>query len=382
MGDIVFNVPTKVYLGLDILNRLGTIVSELGDRILIVTEAILYEPKTIEKVCNLLDKRAIQYIIFDEVVPNATSSVADAGITLARGSHSNLVLGLGGVKTLSIAKAIAMAATSENDIDDYLAGMQPGEKPLAYVEIPTTCRNPFMFTDEYFLVDAKDRTGRIGKTRGNIAKAVVIDPKLNRSLTRKYTMTTMFDTLLAAIEGFLSQKTNFLADTFFTRAIEILGKTISEMEKEEDELRSRLDASTAGLLVALGLSMSKRGMGAALSLAINARFMVPKSWLATVFLPHVMEFNLSANTEKLSTVAALLGEEVSSTASVEAANSAIDAVRRMIGIARIPTRLRDFDLSIDDLIETAGIARNYDMMNYLPRVVSTEDLYEIVKAAY
>ncbi len=382
MADIVFNIPAQVYLGLDIINRLGVIVSEIGERVIIVTEAILYEPKVIERVCNLLDKRQIQYIIFDEVVPNATSKAVDDGVMLARGSHADVVIGLGGMKTLSIAKAIAMTAPNDNDIEDFLAGVTPGKPPLGYIEIPTTCRDHFMLTDEYFLVDARDRTGRIGKAQEGITKAVIIDPKLSRSLPKKYTITTMFDTLLAAVEGFLSQKANYLSDTFFTKAIELLGSSIPEVEGSPDEIKVRLNASTAGMLTAMGLSMSKQGIGGALSYAINAKFLVPKSWVATILLPHVMEFNMAASTEKLSVVAGLLGEESTGNASVEEANRAVEAVRRLMGPTGISTRLRDFDLSIDDLIEVAGTARTYDMMNYLPRLVSTEDLYEIIKSAF
>ena len=41
-----------------------------------------------------------------------------------------------------------------------------------------------------------------------------------------------------------------------------------------------------------------------------------------------------------------------------------------------------YDLSLDEMIEVAGAARSFDMMNYLPRVVSTEDIYELIKSAF
>jgi alcohol dehydrogenase class IV len=60
----------------------------------------------------------------------------------------------------------------------------------------------------------------------------------------------------------------------------------------------------------------------------------------------------------------------------------VEAVRRIIGSLGLPTRLRDFDLNLDDMVDIAGIARNFDMMNYLPRSISAEDLYELIKSAY
>ena len=182
MPDILFHIPTRVVFGLDTINRIGQLVSEYGERAFLVTEAILYEGKTINKVQEILDKKGTQYIVFDEVVPNATSRTVDDGVTLARGAHAEVVIGLGGMRTLSIAKAIAMTVPSGSDMDDFLSGVQPQTPALAYIEVPTTCRNPFLFADEYLIVDGRDRTGRIGRTQKGITKAVLIDPKLSLTL--------------------------------------------------------------------------------------------------------------------------------------------------------------------------------------------------------
>ena len=382
MPDILFHIPTRVIFGLDTINRIGQLVSDYGERAFLVTEAILYEGKVINKLQEILDKKGVPYIVFDEVVPNATSRTVDDGVTLARGSHADVVIGLGGVRTLSIAKSIAMTAPSENDMDDFLSGVQPQSAPLAYIEVPTTCRNPFMFGDEYLVVDGRDRAGKIGRTQKGITKAALIDPKLSLTLPAKYTATTIMDTLLCCIEGYLSAKANFLSDTYLQRSIEVLGGVIKEGIQNVDDIRMRMNASTAGLLMALGLSISRLGIGSALAFAINARFMSPKSWVSTIFLPYVMEFALNVRGDRIAQVARLLGEDMSDASSVEAPVRAIDAVRRVISSLGLPTRLREFDLSLDEMIEVAGAARSFDMMNYLPRVVSTEDIYELIKSAF
>jgi alcohol dehydrogenase len=371
-----------VIFGLDTINRIGQLVAEYGERAFLVTEAILYEGKVINRVQEILDKKGVQHIIFDEVVPNATSKTVDDGVTLARGSHADVVIGLGGVRTLSIAKSIAMTAPSENDIDDFLSGVQPRARPLTYIEVPTTCRNPFMFGDEYLMVDGRDRTGRIGRAQKGITTAVLIDPKLSLTLPAKYTATTIMDTLMGCIEGYLSAKANFLSDTYLTRAIEMLGAIIKEGLQNVDDIRMRMNASMVGMLLGLGLSTSRLGIGSALSYAINARYMAPKSWVSTILLPYVMEFSMNVRGDRIAHVAKLLGEDVSDATSGDAPVRAIDAVRRVIASLGLPTRLREFDLSLDEMIEVAGVARNFDMMNYLPRVVSTEDLYELIKSAF
>jgi len=382
MPDILFHIPTRVVFGLDTINRIGQTVAEFGERVFLVTEAILYEGKVIGKVQEILNKKGVSHIVFDEVVPNATSKTVDDGVMLARGSHADVVIGLGGVRTLSIAKCIAMTASSGNDMDDYLSGMQPQGPALPYIEVPTTCRDPFLFTDEYLMVDSRDRTCRIGRTQKDIVKVVLIDPKLSLSLPAKYTATTIMDTLLGCIEGYLSAKANFLSDTYLTRAIEMLGGLIKEGMQNLDDIRARMNASIAGLLMALGLSTTRQGIGAALSFALNARYMAPKSWVSTILLPFVMEFAVNVRGDRIAQVGRLLGEDTTDVSSVEAPVRSIEAVRRIISSLGLPTRLREFNLTLDEMIEVAGAARSFDMMNYLPRIVSTEDIYELIKSAF
>jgi alcohol dehydrogenase len=382
MPDLSFSVPTEIKFGLDVANRVAAVVSEYGERALLVTEAILYEGKVIDRIQALLEKKGLQYIVYDEVVPNATSAVVDDGVKLARGAHADVIVGLGGVRTLSVGKCIAMVAAGQSDMDDYLSGMLPKPVSLPYVAVPTTCRDPFLLTGEYLVTDSRDRSAKLGRVPAGPARAVIVDPRLAATLPPKFTATTLMDTFLAGVEGYLSSRNNFLSETFFLPALATIGKTIGPLRDAPDDLRVRMNASTAGLLVALGLTVSRTGVGAALSYAINGRFMVPKSWVASILLPHVMEFYAGVAAEKLSAVAGFLGEEVSAAAPVEGAARAVEAVRRILGSLGLPTRLRDFDLNLDDMVEAASTARGFDMMNYLPRSISAEDLYELLKSAY
>jgi alcohol dehydrogenase len=382
MPDIAFSVPTEIKFGLDVANRVAGVVSEYGERVLLVTEAILYEGKVIDRVQALLEKKGIQYIVYDEVVPNATSAVVDEGVKLARGAHADVIVGLGGMRTLSVGKCIAMVAAGQTDMDDYLSGVQPKAVALPYIALPTTCRDPFLLTNEYLVTDSRDRSAKLGRVPAGPARAVIIDPRLSATLPPKFTATTLMDTFLAGVEGYLSSRNNFLSETFILRALELIGKTMGPLRDSPDDLRVRMNASTAGLLVALGLTVSRTGVGTALSYAINGRFMVPKSWISSILLPHVLEFYAGVAAEKLAKVAAFLGEEVSEGTPVEGASRAVEAVRRILGLLGLPTRLRDFDLNLDDMVEAASTARSFDMMNYLPRSISAEDLYELLKSAF
>jgi alcohol dehydrogenase len=382
MSDLIFSLPHETYFGVDIIHRLASVVSRYGDRVLIVTEAILYERRTIEKILELLEKKNISYIVYDEVVPNATSSAVEEALLLARGSQAQVVIGMGGVRALSTAKCVAAASGSRAEIDDYLSGGQPQGTPLAYIEIPTASRNPFMYQDECLIVDARDRTARIIPTQKDITKAVLIDPKLTLSLPPKYTAAILLETFLTAFEGYVSTKNNVLTETLFLKAIEHVTETLPQIVQNPEDIKLRVAASTAGFITALGLSMSRQGLGSALVYALNSRLMVPKSWVASILLPHVLEFFINASSEKIMRLARILGEDVTGISSVDASKKAIEAVQRLTSGFEFQARLRDFNLKLDGVLEIASNARSFDMMNYLPRMASIEELCDVIKEAY
>lgn len=382
MPDLFFNIPTQIIFGLDTINRIGKTVSILGNHVLLVTESILYEKKTIDRVTDLLSQNNIEFIIYDEIGPNAVSTCIDEGVKIARGAKIDVIIGLGGVKTLSIAKCIAMTASCDKEMDDFLSGDSPEAESIPYIEVPTTCRNPFMLTNEYFVIDARDRSGKIGYAQNNITKYAIIDPKLSGSLPIKYTATTIMDTLCSAIEGHVSKKNNFLSDTFLLKAISLLGNTLTTDQDNLDELKSRVKASMGGLMTAMGLNASKPGIASALSFALNAKSKIPKSWTTSVLLPHILEYYSKSSTDKIASIGKLIDNKISELSTTDAVNSTVELIRSLSGKLGLPNRFRDFKLNLDKMVEVTEIAHSYDMMNFIPRTTSTEDLYEIIRSAF
>jgi alcohol dehydrogenase class IV len=115
---------------------------------------------------------------------------------------------------------------------------------------------------------------------------------------------------------------------------------------------------------------------------MSARYNIPKSSLSTILLPYIMDAGIKTRVEKMAKVAILSGEETTGFTPAEAAGKAIDGLRQRLGTLRVPTRLKDFDLEIDPMVSVAEMARNLEFCAYLPRTLSMEDLYDILKQAY
>lgn len=382
MADLVFHVPARVVFAPDAINRLGAVVRGYATRALLVTESILYERDTIRRAQAALAGSGVQAITFDEVMPNSTSVTVERAVALARASRIDAVVGMGGVRTLSCAKLVAAACRNAQSVDDILSDGLAETQPLPYVEVPSTCRNPFMLRDEAVAVDARDRHAMICSVQPGITREVVLDPLLALTIPAKYTAATMFDAFLHALEGYLARNCSFLAETLFLRALEILNSSLVGAFQDPEQEEHRAAALRAGLLLGIGLSMSSIGVGGALALVLNGRHMRPKSWIATVLLPHIMEFYQREQAGKLARLAAILGEDTTGYTDEEAAEEALAIVRRTIGRAELPMRLQELELELDDMVHDAEVAAAFRCVKDAPAAVSPEDLYGILRLAY
>jgi alcohol dehydrogenase len=187
---------------------------------------------------------------------------------------------------------------------------------------------------------------------------------------------------MGAVEAFVSSTSSFMSDILIEKAITSLASALDIMISRPEDPQARIEAWKGSFLAGLGQGMSSPGLGSALSLAINARWPVPKASLAAILLPYSMESASKSRLEKIAALCPLLGEDASQLSAAEAAAKSVEWLRTRLGLLRIPSRLKDFDLSLDRLVEAARDARALDFVNYLPRAVSVDDVFDFVTTAF
>jgi len=373
-------------MGPDTLLRLPLLVPELAGsdtlRALLIADPLLYDPKIVGRVLSLLEDRGVELLVFDEIPERATSSVAEDALKLARGSRSPLIIGLGGVKTLMIARAVAALAQGSVELDSFMDGTDRGCASLPLIEIPTSLRHSFMADECVALADSRDRKPRLLRSQGMTPSVVLIDPNLSSSLPPKLAASCLIAAMMSAIESYVSIKSTFMSDLVLEKAIASLAQALDAIIARPDDPAARNQGWQGSFLAGLGQSLSAPGIATSLTLAINARYPVPKASLAAILLPYSMESAMKSRLEKIAALAPLLGIDTSSLSAAEAAAKSVEWLRTRLGLLKIPSRLKDFDLELDRLVEVARDAREIDFMNYLPRAVSVDDVFDFVKMAY
>jgi len=384
MADFHFRVKPKVWIGPDTLLKLPLLAGEYSPegRVLLIVDPLLYETKTIDRVRSLLEDRGLQILVFDEIPERATSRNAEDALRIARGSKSPLVIGLGGIKTLMLARAAASIAPCRQDLDAVLDGAQAGPSYLPLIEIPTSFRHGFLTEECFFLPDARDGRVRLVRSVGAAPSAVLVDPNLSAGHSPKVAASCLIDGLMGAIESYVSSKSSFLSDLVLEKAVSSLASSLNQLIARPDDPTARTEAWKGSFLASLGQGMSAPGIGTAVALAANAKWGVPKASLAAILLPYSIEFAAKSRLEKVAALCPLLGEDSSGYTPSEAAAKTTEWLRTKLGVLRIPSRLKDFDLSLDRLVETARDARELDFVNHLPRAVSVDDVFDFMKTAY
>lgn len=381
MNGLSLRLPNNITFGTEILSDLPETVKEFGSRALLISESVLHDARYIEKVSGILRGADIDVIIYDELSPNSTTSTISELASLAKASRASVVVGLGGVRVLSVSRCVANIASGEVNFEQLRTGTLP-KKPLPYIELPSSYRNHTMMKNQSILRD--------DMTKGPIAvplspvttRAVFIDSVFSQSLSSKYAVAAIVDTLLAAIEGYTSRRSTFFSDLLLEKVLTLLNEAIRTGTRNPTDTGFRYQASQAGLLTAMAMAQTSQGVGGALANTINARFQLPTSWVAAILLPHVVDTLIPAYPDKMVGVARALGESVEGIIAHEEAHRAARAIRRIVSQLDLPSRLRELDVSLDELMESTELVSGLFSTMPTTERVSPAELQQLIKTAY
>lgn len=382
MADFIFKISPNIILGSYIATRLGQHASDWGDRFMLVVDPILKESGTTAKITQSLDERGVEYFVFDEIPNTASTETLKDALLLARESHVHGVIAVGGGRTLNLAKAVCALYREKGDLYEYIDGKAATSSPLPLICVPTTVRDSFIFTDRTPVSDARSTKIRLLKTQNGLCKLVLWDPNLQINLTEKQSACMSIEVLSFAIEGYLSQKSNFFSDMIIEKSVQLLSYALDGVPSLSITTPQEVLLTQGGCMASLGGASSSFGVANLLANAINSRYQISRSLTTAILLPYIIEDAASYRADKLATLAKLLRACPQETETADAVTALTEYVRQKIAKVNIPARLKDLSLTIEQLSLAAEDAGELDLMNALPRSMTTDDLFDLIKRAY
>jgi len=352
----------------------------MGGRAAIVADAALYDHGVISRVRELFSKQGLKAIVYDEALTGATTIAASSLVSLLRASQVQVVVSIGGMRTAAVARLAALAAGSHQSVFRIADGSHAVGASLPVILVPTSFRDHFLLSPQFVAVEGS--AGRISVVSGTSAAYAVVDPRLSQTLSARYAAAEMMDLLLAAIEGYMSGRSTFVADTLLLRAVDTIKEAVDGLLWNPDDPGPWSRASEAALLEALGITMSSQGIGGALTYAIAGGLRVPKAFVAAVLLPHVLDFHAEAVSEKVAKLARALGEDVPGLDLRDDANQASTVARRLIGKLGLPGRLQDLGLDFDAVSRVGQSIFDTAMVRNSPVSFGSDTIHQLVRQAF
>ncbi len=382
MADFRFHAPAECYIGQDSVFKIPLMLEPGLDKAFLVADPDLKEARSAERLATVLEGRGISIITYDELEGRPSSVSAEDAASMARGARAPLIIGLGGVRALHVAKAVAALVPWDRRIDDWIDGESPTRGSVPLILVPTGYRDPFLLSGGLVLTDGRTGQAAFLQARKGIETAVVLDPNMMGAASGKAAAASILDGIMGAVEGYVSSRESFLGDMALQEAIRLYLRSLDVIMQRPEDPQAKSDAARACFLAGLGLASSSPGLGTAVSYAINARWGVPKANLGAVIIPYLLESLSRSKPEKIAALAPVFCETSPEEGAAETAARAVESVRTRLGMLKIPSRLKDFDLVLERLVETAETARRFDFMNFLPRAMTVDDVFDFIKTVY
>jgi len=370
-----FHLPTKIFFGSGIVARFKEIVDEnfKDSSLFLVTDRGIIDAGIGEKVLSQFPKVEV----FDEVEQNPKHQTVNKAGEIVRKLKPDLIVGLGGGSSLDAAKAIALLATNPGAIEDYEGRGRYKTAPLPVVAIPTTCGTG----SEVTWVSVVTHTGRRFKMsiKGPLMfpAAALVDPELLVSLPAPLVASTGMDALTHAIEAYTVRAATLITDIFAREALKLIFQSLERAYlniKGDQEAREKL--MLASTLAGIAFGNSDVGAVHCLAEALGSLYDTPHGVANSVFLPQVMEFNLSAAKKRYAEIAGLMGIEEE--AEEEAAAELIRRIKFLSSALSIP-HFKELGVEESRFKEIAQKSFENNSNPSNPREASAEDYLTILK---
>jgi alcohol dehydrogenase class IV len=270
-------VPTKVICGEGCLEQLPQELPQLGlagKKCLVVSgQRFARMTGLLDRLTVLLEKAHVSCEVFARVEPNPMPQTVQEGVQLARSFKARWLLALGGGSAIDAAKAIALQAVNQGELQQFAQGMRPETTPLPTLAIPTTAGTGSEVTPYSIITNSKDQDKFAINLPELFPRLAFLDPQLTLSCPEQLTTDAALDALCHAVEAYFSKRRSPLTDLLSNYAMGLILRNIFTVREQPHNLQVRgqllLASSVAGMAIANSGTLLPHALGYPLTIRYN-----------------------------------------------------------------------------------------------------------------
>ena len=383
LGEVTygFYMPVVNLMGPGCSKSVGQQVSTLGKRALIVTDAYLAESGMAAQIAGYIKDSGVEVAIYPGAEPNPTDKNVRDGLKFLQESNCDVLVSLGGGSAHDCAKGIRIVASNGGNIRDY-EGIDKITKPMMpLIAVNTTAGTGSEMT-RFCIITNTDTHVKMAIVDWRCTPNVSInDPLLMMGMPPSLTAATGMDALTHAVEAYVSTLATPITDSAALMAIDLVSGNLRAAVANGDNFEARDKMAYAEFLAGMAFNNASLGYVHAMAHQLGGFYNLPHGVCNAILLPHVEEFNLIACSERFVDIAEALGENIYGMSERDAADVAIDAIRRLSEDVGIPSGLSQLGVKEEDLKTMAENAMKDATSFTNPRKATLEDVIQIYKNA-
>jgi len=381
---VVWNYPTRILFGEGAAKDCGKEAKRLGgSRALIVSDQGVVAAGLIDGVRTALEGAGLGVAVFDGVAGNPTESDAAAATAAFRQARADIVVAVGGGSALDIGKLVRLCATHEGplaDYDDAKDGSAKITNPLPpMIGVPTTAGTGSEVGRSAVATVLETGKKTVFFAPQLIPNVAVLDPLLTLSMPPRITAATGFDALTHCIEAYSTSFDHPMGDAIALEGVRLVANNLVTAVRDGNDRAARggmLKAATFGAVA------FQKGLGACHSLAhpLSAEHDMHHGLANALCLPAVLDFNRATISQKLATLARMLGVRAEDDESLAfECSGAVRALRHRVGL---PEGLGAAGIAEDALGKLADLAFADACHKENPRPCTRDDLLKLYQASF
>jgi len=269
------HMPTRIIFGSGRLNQLHKQKLPGKKAMIIISNGKSVQANgALARVEAELQKAGVTSSLFNQIGANPTKSSVMAGAKSARDNGCDFLVALGGGSVLDASKVIAMMATNEGDLWDYVHAGSGKRLPLRSDPLPVICITTTAGTgsevDPWGVVTNEETNEKIGVDSTLYPVIAIVDPELMTTVPPKFTAFQGFDALLQAIETYIATFANWMSDMYSLEAIENAGAFLARAVRDGNDLEARERMAFANTLSGVAMTISSTTAEHSLEHAMSA----------------------------------------------------------------------------------------------------------------
>jgi len=304
----VFNVPSTIIVGGGASEEVGTQAKRCGARrVLLVTDPYMVNSGLAGRITDILKQAGIAVTLFADVEPDPTDRNVADGLSAFQEGDCEAIVGLGGGSSLDCAKGISIMTANEMPISQYAGLHKVPHKGAPVIAIPTTAGTGAEVTKVAIIGDTERDVKMMMLDVNILPDCALVDYQLTMSCPPDLTANVGIDTLVHAVEAYVSVKANPLTDPIALSAIRLISENLLKAFNEPDNQNAREGMMMASLQGGMAFANSSVCLVHGMSRPIGALYHVPHGLSNAVLFPAVTEFSISGAPQRYAIIARVMG---------------------------------------------------------------------------